>query len=152
MYVVDFFDNRVVVMDCELRFKHSIQHFTMTYPCDVKTLNDEVYVLSSEDDPCLHVFHKFGSKLRSLITRGEGSDFQVEKGSCFCLDKQNNILIGDYMAKRIKVFSPAGILLHTLGGSQDEDKEIQPRGIIVTLNNRIVCSSEYTKFRLHIFY
>ena len=149
VYVADYGNNRVVVMDCELRFKHSIQHSTMTKPLEVKTLNDEVYVLSSKDNPCLHVFHKSGSKLRSFITRGEGSGFQVEGGFCFCLDKQNNILIGDY--KCIKVFSPAGILLHTLGGSQDKDKEIQPRGITVTPNNKIVCSSSLTKFRLHIF-
>ena len=152
VYVADLFNNRVVVMDCKLRFKHSIQHSAMTYPCDVRTLNDEVYVLSLQDNPCFHVFHKSGRKLRSFITRGKGSEYQVEEGCCFCLDKLNNILIGDYMAKRIKVFSPAGILLHTLGGSQDEDKQIKPRGIIVTSNNNIICSSESTNFRLHIFY
>ena len=152
VYVADYGNNRVVVMDCELRFKLSIQHSTMTEPCDVKTLNDEVYVLSSEDNPCLHVFNKSGSKHRSFITCGKGSDFQVDGGCCFCFDKQSNILISDYTAKCIKVFSPAGILLHTLGGSQDKDKEIQPQGIIVTPNNKIVCSSIYTKFMLHIFY
>ena len=150
VYVADYGNNRVVVMDCELRFKHSIQHSTMTKPLEVKTLNDEVYVLSYINNPCLHVFHKSGNKLRSFITRGKGSDFQVETGFCFCLDKQSNILIGDY--KCIKTFSPAGILLHTLGSSQDEDKQIQPYGITVTPNNKIVCSSFSTKFRLHIFY
>ena len=152
VYVADRDNNKVVVMDCELRFKLFIQHSTMTEPRDVKTLNDEVYVLSLQDNPCLHVFHKSGRKLRSFITHGKGSDFQVERGYCFCLDKQNNILIGDYTAKRIKVFSPAGILLHTLGGSQDKDKEIQPLGILVTPNNKIVCSSSDTKYRLHVFY
>ena len=151
VYVADRGNNRVVVMDCELRLKHSIQHSTMTKPCDVKTLNDEVYVLSSQDNPCLHVFHKSGDKLRSFITRGKGSSYQIEKGYCFCLDKENNIFIGEYTAKRIKVFSPAGILLHTLGSSQDEDKEIQPEGITVTPNNKIVCCS-FTKFKLHVFY
>ena len=150
VYVADKDNHRVVVMDCELRFKHSIQHSTMTKPFDVKTLNDEVYVLSSQDNPCLHVFHKSGSKLRSFITRGKGSDFQVERGYSFCFDKQKNILIGNY--KCIKTFSPAGILLHTLGGSQDEDKQIRPYGITVTPNNKIVCSSSLTKFKLHIFY
>ena len=152
VYVADSDKNRVVVMDCKLRFRHSIQHSTMTEPRDVKTLNDEVYVLSSKDNPCLHVFHKSGSKLRSFITCGEGSGFQVERGYCFCLDKQNNILIGDFTAKCIKIFSPAGILLHTLGGSQDEDKEIKLRGITVTPNNKIVCTSDDTKYRLHVFY
>ena len=153
VYAADYGNNRVVVMDCELRFKHSIQHSTMTRPFDVKTLNDEVYVLSSKDSPCLHVFHKSGSKLRSFITSGRGSGYQVDGGFCFCLDKQNNILIGDSIAKRIKVFSPAGILLHTLGGSQDREKEIQPLGITATPNNNIICSSDFTtKFKLHIFY
>ena len=139
-------------MDCELRFKHSIQHSTITRPVDVKTLHDEVYVLSSQDNLCLHVFHKSGNKLRSFITRRKGSNYQVEEGYRFRFDKQNNILFGDCTAKCIKVFSPAGILLHTLGGNQDEDKEIQPRGIVVTPNNNIVCSSYGTKYKLHVFY
>ena len=150
VYVADSDNHRVVVMDCELHFKHFIQHSTMTEPRDVKTLNDEVYVLSSQDNLCLHTFHKSGKKVRSIITRGKGSSYQVERGFCFCFDQQNNILISDY--KCIKLFSPAGILLHTLGGSQDKDKEIQPRGIIVTPNNKIVCSSSTTINRLHIFY
>ena len=116
VYVADTGNNRVVVLDCELRFKDSIQHSTMTEPCDVKTLNDEIYALSLQDNPCLHVFLKSGDKLRSFITRGEGSNYKVEEGHCFCFDKQNNILIGDYTAKCIKVFSPAGVFLHTLGG------------------------------------
>ena len=117
----------------------------------MKTLNDEVYVLSSQNNPCLHVFHKPGSKLRSFITRGKGSDNQVGR-YCFCLDKQNNILIGDFTAKCIKVFSPTGILLYRLGGSQDGNEEIKPQGITVTSNNKIVCSSYLTKFMMHVFY
>ena len=54
-------------MDCELKFKHSIQHYTMTEPHDVKTLNDEVYILSSEDNPYLHVFHKSGNSVPLLL-------------------------------------------------------------------------------------
>ena len=100
-------------MDCELRFKHSIQYSTTSRPCDVKTLNEEVYVLSLQDISCLHVFHKSGNKLCSFICREKGCNYQVEGEYCFCFDKQNNILIGDFTAKCNKVFSPAGILLYT---------------------------------------
>ena len=118
IFFADCGNNRVVVMDCELRFKQSIQHSTMTHPNEVKLLNEEVYVICLDDNPCLHVFSRSGSKLRSFITSGSGSDYQVEGGSCFCFDKQSNILIGDETAI-IKVFSPAGTLLHTLGDTQE---------------------------------
>ena len=151
VYIADNGNNRVVVRDSELKFKQSIQHSSMTRPYDVKTLNEEVYVLSEIDNPCLHVFHHSGSKLRSFITCGEGSCYQVGEGFCFCFDKQSNIVIGDYKARCIKVFSQAGTLLHTLSGSKKENTEIQPRGIVITPNNQIVCSSVDTKFKLHIY-
>ena len=152
VYVADSGNNRVVVMGCKLRYKHSIKHSTMTEPLDVKTLNDEVYVLSLKDNPCLHVFHKSGNKVRSFITRGKGSHIKEGSGHSFCFDKQKNILICNLIAKNIQIFSPVGILLHTIECSRDEDKEIRPTAITVTLNNKIVCSSPLTKFRLHVFY
>ena len=54
----------------------------------------------------------------SLITHRLGENCQVELAYCFCVDQLNNILIGDYVAGCIKVFSQDGVLLHTLGGDQ----------------------------------
>ena len=101
--------------------------------------------------PCLHVFSLKGEKIRSLITRGYVGNAQVITCNSFCLDKKQNILMADFRAENIKVFSQEGALLHTLGDTLDEDKTIKPYGITLTDTNKIICTSLDTNFRLHIF-
>ena len=153
VYVADTDNNRVVVMNSKLKYKQSIQHSTMTVPSEVKLLEDKVFVLSYMDNPCLHVFSKAGNKIRSFITCGKKGNEQVRQRYHFCFDKQNNILISDFSDVCIKVFSQEGILLHTVGHTkEDEERRIQPMGIIITPNNKITCASFLTPFMLHIFY
>ena len=69
----------------------------------------------------------------------------------FCLDGQNNIVISDCSAHNIKVFSPAGDLLHTIGQEGDEaGMFIYPKGIAIN-NNKLICLSENPNFGLQIF-
>ena len=151
VFVADTYNFRVVVLTHNLEYKQSISHASMTLPYDVKLLDNEVFVLSHSDNPCLHVFSQSGEKLRSFITCGEQGNEQVKKGRFFCFDKQNNILISDYIDNSIKVFSQEGALLHTLGYTQEEEK-ISPKGTTVTNDNKIICASSNTMFGLHIFY
>ena len=148
--VADCYNHRIVVMDTNLKHKRYIKHQTMTHPRDVKVNNNKVYILSLQDSPCLHVFSLTGEKIRSLITRGVWGNTQVMQCSSFCLDKKQNILISDYKAGNIKVFSQEGTLLHTLGDTQDRDKTIQPIGITLTDTNKIICTSDIN-FGMHIF-
>ena len=147
--VADHGNDRMVVMDTNLKHKRYIKHQTMTRPTDVKVNNNKVYILSSRDSPCLHVFSLTGEKIRSLITRASGNA-QVRRCYSFCLDKKQNILMSDSGARNIKVFSQEGALLHTLGDTQDRDKTIQPIGITLTDTNKIICTSQ-TNFGMHIF-
>ena len=152
VFVADSGNNRVAVMTDKLRYQRSISHASMTEPYDVRILDNKVFVLSRRDNPCLHVFSQSGEKLRSLITCGKEGDKQIIEGYSFCFDRQRNILISDYSDNSIKVFSQEGALLHTLGDTQAEGKRIQPRGIAVTNNNKVICASIFTHFGLHIFY
>ena len=150
--VSDCRNDRIVVMDTDLKHKRYIKHQTMTHPTDVKVNNNKVYILSDRDSPCLHVFSLTGEKLRSLITRDYEGNAQVRRCDSFCLDKKQNILMTDYPASNIKVFSQEGALLHTLGDTQDRDKTIRPHGITLTDTNKIICISPFNvKFLLHIF-
>ena len=152
VFVADTHNNRIVVMTRKLEFQQTIKHASMTRPCDVKLLDNKVFVLSCRDNPCLHVFSQSGEKLRSFITCDKQGNKQVKRGYSFCFDKLQNILISDFVDISIKVFSQEGALLHTLGYTQEEEKEIDPRGIVVTNDNKIICSSYGTMFGLHIFY
>ena len=149
VFVADTVNNRIVVMTQELEYKQTIQHASMTEPYDVKLLDNKVFVLSFSDNPCLHVFSQSGEKLRSFITHGINE--QVKRVYSLCFDKQQNILISDFVDSSIKVFSQEGALLHTLGHTQEEEKRITPNGIVVTNDNKIICSSANAMFGLHIF-
>ena len=151
LLIPDRNNDRIAVMDTHLNHKGFITHQTMTCPIDVKECNKIIYVLSDEDNPCLHVFSQTGEKIRSLITRDFKIDAQVRRCYSFCLDKKQNILMSDKGAENIKVFSQEGALLHTLGDTPDRDKAIKPYGITLTFTHRIFCTSYDTIFGLHIF-
>ena len=148
--VADFYNDRIVVMDTDLKHKRYIKHQTMTCPKDVKVNNNKVYILSDQDSPCLHEFSLNGEKIRSLITRDHDGNAQVRRCFSFCLDKKQNILMPDYLARNIKVFSQEGALLHILGDTQVYHKTITPLEITLTDTNKIICTSA-TIFQLHIF-
>ena len=148
--VADCVNDWIVVMNTDLKHKHYIKHQTMTCPRDVKVNNNKVYILSTQDSPCLHEFSLTGEKIRSLITRASEGNAQVRLCYSFCLDKKQNILMSDSGARNIKVFSQEGALLHTLGDTQDRDKTIESVGITLTDTNKIICTSQ-THFGMHIF-
>ena len=98
--VADCYNDRIVVVDTDLKHTRYIKHRTMTRPNDVKVNNNKLYVLSTEDSPCLHVFSLTGEKISSLITR-YWRNAQVRECYSFCFDKKQNILISDNGAGNI---------------------------------------------------
>ena len=117
LYIADSDNDRIQILDESLNFKHSITHESMHYPRDVKLTTEEIYILSYDDNPCVHVFSLAGDKLRSFITHGD-TGMQVRIASFFCLDAEKNLIISDCWDHCIKVFSPNGTLIHTIGDRQ----------------------------------
>ena len=126
----------------------SITHESMHYPEDVKLTPDEIYILSSTDSPCVHVFSYTGNKLRSFVTCGTG--MQVDIASFFCLDAEKNLIISDGKDRCIKVFSPNGTLLTTIGQFQDIGFSMNPQGVAL-INLKLVVIAPGDEFRLQIF-
>ena len=150
LYVADQYNDRLQILSANLAPQGSLKHQTLSHPVDVKFSNNEIFVLSSKDNPCIHVFSLSGEKSRSLVTRG-GIGMQVEGAYFFCLDGQNNIVISDCYAPNIKVFSPAGDLLHTIGQEGHEAGMFKhPTGIAVN-NNKLICLSDNPNFGFQIF-
>ena len=163
LYVADRNNNRIQILSANLVFQGSLKHQTMTQPVDVKFSNNEIFVLSCEDNPCMHVFNLSGEKFRSLDSRGE-IRMQVRRAFFFCLDGRNNIVISDWLADNIKVFSPEGDHLHTIGqDGQKAEMFIHPRSIVNRVatffrpkgiainNNKLICLSRNPNFGLQIF-
>ena len=92
-----------------------------------------------------------GDNLHSLITCGGGVD--VLSPLFFCLDPLNNFVLSDYMSHSIRVFSPEGNLLHTIGGEgHQQGMFYKPEGVAITPNGRLVCVSDHVNYGLQILF
>ena len=151
IYVPNQNNNKIQILSTSLTFQGALRHQTMTTPLDVKFTNNEMFVLSREDNPCIHVFTLSGEKSRSLVTRGE-IGMQVKRAYFFCLDGHNNIVVSDTSANVIKIFSPKGDLLHKIGDKESQSAYFNsPHGIAILNENKIVCVCAKYTFCFQIF-
>ena len=149
VFVVDFFNHRIKILDQSLRFKRHVTHQSMKNPQDVKLTRDEMYVLCNTS-PCVLVLSHAGKITRSLVTRGEG--MQVFHAFFFCLDAEQNLLISDHRAHDMKIFSKDGTHLHTVGQEGHERGMLYcPKGIALTKDMSLVIVSRNKNFGLQIF-
>ena len=153
VFIADCFNDRICVHDPDLNHLRNITLQCMScdsFPEDVKVSRDRLYVLCSVSSPCMHVLTLKGDKLHSLITRGRGMD--VFCPWFFCLDSLSNFVISDYESHSIRVFSPEGNLLHTIGREGHQPGMFSyPQGVAVTPNGRLVCVSGNDDYGLQIF-
>ena len=150
VYIADSWNDRICIHDPDLNHLRNIKLPYMSFPSDVKVSRDHLYVLCPDNNLCLHVLTLEGDKLHSLITRGEGMD--VLDPEFFCLDPLNNFVLSDFKSHSIRVFSPEGNLLHTIGREgHQQGMFYKPGGVAVTPNGRIVCVSMNENYGLQIF-
>ena len=150
VYIADSSNHRICIHDPDLNHLRNITLQSMSQPHDVKVSRDRLYVLCPFDNPCLHVLTLEGDYLHSLITRGEGLDM-LDSGF-FCLDPLNNFVLRDSKSHSIRVFSPEGNLIHTIGREgHQQGMFYKPRGVAVTPNGRLVCVSYNRNYGLQIF-
>ena len=151
VFIPDLFNDRICIYDLDLKHLRNITHQSMSHPEDVKVSRDLLYVLCPDNNPCMHVLTLEGDKLHSLITRQEGTD--VLHPYYFCLDRLNNFVLSDYKTHLIRVFSPEGNLLHTIGREGHQPGMFSyPTGVAITPNGRLVCVSSNENYGLQIFY
>ena len=149
VFVADRDNHRIKILDQSLRFKRHVTHQSMKKPRDVKLTCDEMYVLCISS-PCVHVFSHAGEMTRSLVTRGKG--MQVSDAYFFCLDAEQNLLISDFGANDVKIFSKDGTYFHTVGQRGYERGMLDhPMGIALTKDLNLVIVSYNENFVLQIF-
>ena len=152
VFIADTHNHRICIHDPDLNHLRNITLQFMSRPIDVKVSRDCLYLLCPDDNPCLHVLTLEGDKLRSLIAYGEGMDV-LESPWFFCLDALNNFVLSDLNSHSIRVFSPEGNLLYTIGREGHKQGTFyDPRGVAVTPNGRLVCVSDNKNYGLQIFY
>ena len=149
VYVADCLNDRVQILNSSLQHLRSLNEQLIQSPLDIKLTADEVYVLCN-DNPCLHVFSHAGERLRSLVSRG--NQMQVTYPFFFCLDAAENIIISDFSADRINIFSKAGNLIKTLGKEGHQPGMLyHPKGIALTKELSLVVMSSNDSFPFQIF-
>ena len=149
VFVADYYNNRIQILDDSLHFQREITHQTMESPRDVKLTPDEVYVLC-DVSPCILVFSHAGEKIRQLITLGYG--MQTGYARFFCLDRKQNLLISNWLNNEVIIFSKEGTHLHTIGEhGHGVGMFLSPKGIVLTENLKLIIVSNNDNYRLQIF-
>ena len=150
VYIADRCNNRIQILDSSLYPIREVAHPSMHWPLDVKLTAEAMYVLTSEDLSCVHLFTHTGHKMSSLITCGKG--MQVARPFFFHLDTKNNLIISDFWANQIKIFSNDGALLQTIGEHGYQVGMLdRPRGLALTSNLNLVAVSSNYNYGLQIF-
>ena len=149
VFVADSSNHRVSVFSRDLKFLNCLTTQQLKHPLDVKVTQDSVVVLDSSPN-CIHFFSRSGDLLRSCVTQGE--DDMVYRPRFFCLDTTGNILITDFPHGSIKILSPSGQLIHTIGKKGHGRGELYyPLGICVTQLGIIFVVSHNSNFSLQSF-
>ena len=150
VFIADDGNSRICIHDPDLNHLRNITHESMFRPYDVKVSRDRLYVLCPDKNPCMMVLTLEGDKLHFLISNGRGMD--LLRPFCFCLDPLNNFIISDFMSHSIRVFSPEGNLLHTIGKQGHQPGLFfYPDGVALIPNRRLACVSWNRNFGLQIF-
>ena len=109
-----------------------------------------MYVLCPDNNLCMHIFTLEGVIQDSFISCGIGMD--VLSPNFFCLDPFNNFVFSDSESHSIRIFSPEGDLLHTIGREGYQQGVLDfPQGVAFTPNGRLVCVTGDDNYCLQIF-
>ena len=147
IYICDWCNNRISVFDTDLQWKKIIKHNGITRPDDIK-IRDNFFILYQRRYLCIL------SKSGELINKLPNIADNVNGAFCFCLDKTGNILISDRDGGVIKIFTPTGMLKHTLG-SDLQDNGLSychaSQGIAISPDGKVVSVSSVPNVSLKIF-
>ena len=149
VYVAACGNGRISVFSQDLQFLQHLGTQQLNYPCDVKVTSTNVVVLDS-NSKCIHFLSRSGALLSSSVTHGENG--MVHDPWFFCFDTAGNILISDYIRHNIKILSPSGQLIHTIGKyGQGRGELFAPQGICISQLLNIFVISYTNHFYLQSF-
>ena len=106
---------------------------------DIKLIPQNIVVLIL-GSPCIQFYDYSHHLIKELITRGEGN--HVINPCYICLDRDFNILLTDFSADCVMIFSNRGELLHKFGKrGEGRGDLISPTGIATdeVARSMIVC-------------
>ena len=127
--VADCDNNRIAILNSELKLVREIGKDKLKHPRDVKINKNNIFVADNNKINNIHIFTESGDIIRSFIKLYSGTG-----DIYFCFDLYNNIIVSDYWNKSIQIFTINGDLIHKIVCKDS------PRGIAVDNNNNIICA------------
>ena len=147
IYICDWFNNRIQCLNLDLTFNTIISG--VNTPRDIKLTYEHIIVLTG-GNPCICYYNYSHQLTTEIITQGWGN--QVIESWHFCLDKELNIVMTDYSANRVLLFSNRGRLLHTFGKrGKGRGEFISPTGIALDFENNIIVTSQNPGHCIQLF-
>ena len=155
IYICEVNNYRIQCLNSDLTFNSFIPNITSPFDIKLTPQNIVVLILGS---PCLKFYDYSHQLIGELITQGEGN--QTIQPHYFCLDRYFNILLTEFSADFVMIFSDRGELLHKFGKrGEGRGDLISPTGIatdgegriIVEILNIVFRSSNKVSFTLSVF-
>ena len=136
--VADYGNNRIAVLDSELKFKRKIGKGMLKRPCGIHINLNKIFVVDYKRSHNVHVFSLAGDLVHSIIN--------LKIGKCLisknfgrhhiflCFDQFGNFIISATEDKSIQIYTIEGNLLHSI------KCEGYPTGIAAKKDDTIVCA------------
>ena len=114
IYGCEFYNKSVIVFDNTLNLLKRIPlkspHFTSgTHTYSIRLYENNMYVMFGRSDCRLQVFSLEGQVIKNVIRSSD-----IRHSYFFSLDQVGNIIVADYSAHQIKIFSNSGKLIHSI--------------------------------------
>ena len=126
--VADCNNNRITILNSELKLVREIRKDILKSPRDVKINKNNIFVADNNEINNIHTFTKSGVIIRSFIKLDSGIG-----PINFGFDLYNNIIVSDYCSESIQIYTINGELIHKIVCKS------YPKGITVDNNNNIIC-------------
>ena len=126
--VADCDNNRIAILNSELKLVRKIGKDKLIQPLDVKINKNNIFVADNNEIYNIHIFTESGVIIRSFIKLDSGIG-----PINFGFDLHNNIIVSDYCSKSIQIYTINGELIHKIVCKS------YPKGITVDNNNNIIC-------------
>ena len=142
IYVCEYSNQSVIVLDNDLKFHRriklkSIQVISDIYTNSVKLYGENMYVMFGGHSPIFHlrIFTLEGELVRCLMRESE-----IGWSFFFSFDQSGNIIVADWGANQIKIFSQEGEVLHAITSDMlPEDQKFNcPFGVDINQRKKII--------------
>ena len=128
--MADCGNNRIAVLNLELKLVREIGKGKLVGPRDVKINKNKIFVADINKINNIHIFTESGVIIRSFIKLDKGTYRFIY----LCFDLYNNIIVSDGDSNSIQIYTINGELIHRIVCKSN------PNGIAVDNNNNIICA------------